>query len=362
MSRITRKQQKIFASAASNNGVFGSLQGADPTLSSDPDAIQGRTAYANGWNDATFSSELLPPLEEFQALQYLFSRQIAYIMQEGIPEWDTSTTYYKGNMVKVVSGDEYTLFESIADNNTGNLTSDTTKWKVCGVSQDFNTGLHAWRSDVTYGIGDWVKGVGDDGNPDIFQSLQDNNKGNAVTDGDYWSAMCLGKNGFPLLSCMWAGHRLNEASWLRADTWSWQDGGIYHAAYNMIKDQFDNGTQTSEIVSGIEIPFVLGANGMKIVDADNAGLVQDIFESVGVAWYYIIDTTNKKFKLPRTSVQENATEMHLYFYVGNTVRNQTEIDVGELTEQLNEKWDSSRMVVTTALPVNPQTGVFYFIK
>ena len=74
MPKITRKQQKVFAVNASNNGVFGSLQANDPVYSQDPDAIQGRTAYSNGWNDATYSAEQLPPLEEFQALQYLFSR------------------------------------------------------------------------------------------------------------------------------------------------------------------------------------------------------------------------------------------------------------------------------------------------
>ena len=105
MPKITRKQQKVFAVNASNNGVFGSLQANDPTYSQDPDLIQGRPAYSNGWNDATYSAEQLPPLEEFQALQYLFSRQLAYIYQEGIPEWDINTTYYKGSLVKSIQND-----------------------------------------------------------------------------------------------------------------------------------------------------------------------------------------------------------------------------------------------------------------
>ena len=167
---------------------------------------------------------------------------------------------------------------------------------------------------------------------------------------------------------------------------------------------------------------------MKIVDTTNGGLVQDILDACGVAWYYVIDTTNERFKLPRTKygfmglrdnagnytpeslpqhthdylewgrtggtnigydtnnhkvyyeetqttgeannpiyqtdapVQQRGTQMYLYFFVGNTIRNQTEVDVGEITDVLNTKWDSSNMVVTTALPANPQTGVFYFIK
>ena len=130
MPRITRKNQKIFAEDATNNGVFGSLQANDPTISNDPDVIQGRSAYANGWNDAAYSSELLPPLEEFQALQYLFSRQISYLFQEGIPEWNVDTTYYKGSIVKSISGSNIAIYSSIADSNQGNLVSDTTKWSL----------------------------------------------------------------------------------------------------------------------------------------------------------------------------------------------------------------------------------------
>jgi len=130
MPRITRKNQKIFAESATNNGVFGSLQANDPTISNDPDVIQGRSAYANGWNDAAYSSELLPPLEEFQALQYLFSRQLAYLFQEGIAEWNTSTTYYIGSIVKVISSSVVKVYMSIVNNNTGNQTTDTTKWKM----------------------------------------------------------------------------------------------------------------------------------------------------------------------------------------------------------------------------------------
>lgn len=442
MPRITRKQQKIFAENASNNGVFGSLQSNDPVTSSDPATLQGRAAFLNGWNDATYSAELLPPLEEFQAIQYIVTRQLAYILQEGISEWDSNTTYYKGSMVKVISGDAYTLFESIVDNNTGNQTTDTTKWKVCGVSEDFNTGMHYWRADVTYGLGDWVRGVDANGNPDIFQSLQANNKGNAVTNSSYWSALCVGRNGFPLLSWLPYDHELNDTSWLRADNWTWHDGTMYTSAYNALVSAQTGGTAASETVGSYTISYALASNGWKIVDVANAGTVEDIYDETGVAWYYIIDTANQQFKLPRTKhgfvglrdtvgkyvpetlpnitgrldmnaqantsgvgtgavewlseasstggssgtsyqrnagftfdasrvsstyqndapVQERSTQMYLYFYVGNTVRNQTEIDVGEMTEALSKKWDSSNMVVTTELPVNPQTGVFYFIK
>ena len=150
MPRITRKQQKVFAVNASNNGVFGSLQANDPAYSQDPDVIQGRTAYANGWNDATYSAEQLPPLEEFQSLQYLFSRQIAYLMQDGIPEWNSATTYYKGALVKAIQGDgSFILYASLVDDNTNNLVTDTTKWVITNTSTNFHQGIPTSISFLT---------------------------------------------------------------------------------------------------------------------------------------------------------------------------------------------------------------------
>ena len=39
------------------------------------------------------------------------------------------------------------------------------------------------------------------------------------------------------------------------------------------------------------------------------------------------------------TVQPPATQMYLYFYVGDTVRTETEIDIGEITEALDGKLD-----------------------
>jgi hypothetical protein len=167
-----------------------------------------------------------------------------------------------------------------------------------------------------------------------------------------------------------------------------------------------------DTIGSTEITFYRADDGHKIVLADQESKVSDIYRSTGVAWYYVLDTENKRFKLPRTkwaftglrtgvgnfveaglpnitgtlgsnvfgaatgaftynntnrgdsggsnieqgqatfnaslssevygnsdTVQPNATEQYLYFYVGNTVRNQTEVEVGTVTEQLNGKQD-----------------------
>lgn len=296
-----------------------------------------------------------------------------------------------------------------------------------------------------------------------------------------------GRQCMPLLSFMWADHQLNDASWLRADTFSWQSGSVYQAAYQHLADDYNNtgehlygwstdtfsktpypsvgdvlyrsdGTEWStvafvardysyiirsdgvaqlnrntsidtvlyetytETISGITITYYQAPDGHKLVLPDQESNVTAIYNATGVAWYYIVDTTNQRFKLPRTkfgftgirsgvgnyveaglpnitgtfyrnafigssgasqnsisgaftstnangyhaggggldnsagvitlnasrsssiygnsdTVQPKATEMYLYFYVGNFTQTALENTAGITTEEMNEKLD-----------------------
>lgn len=109
-----------------------------------------------------------------------------------------------------------------------------------------------------------------------------------------------GRQATPLLSFVWADHILDEISWLRADTFSWQSGAVYQAVYQHLVDDIDGKSLQSETVGGTTIQFYLADDGHKIVPGNNANLVEDIYNATGVAWYYILDTVNGRFKLPRT--------------------------------------------------------------
>lgn len=145
MARLTRKNIKVFAGNANNNGVFGSLQANNPVQTNDVEQIQSSGAWEDGWNEATMTGEELPPLEEFQAVQYVVTYEQAYLMQEGIPEWASTVTYYKGSLTKQVTANGFKVYCSLADNNTNNALSDTSKWKVVMDSEN----LYAMQSDVT---------------------------------------------------------------------------------------------------------------------------------------------------------------------------------------------------------------------
>jgi hypothetical protein len=235
----------------------------------------------------------------------------------------------------------------------------------------------------------------------------------------------------PLFTSIWADHILNNASYLRADTFSWQSGAVYVSAYQHLVADISGITAETETINGTTITFYRATDGHKIVLPDQETNVSAIYTATGVAWYYILDTTNQRFKLPRENpareelinlmkakgngkslgiigkngdtIIENslahirsywfapgslasadvgaaavagsipegtyagintdatksgividptesdttfAGKKYLYFYVGNTVQDQTTIDVGQITETLNGKADTNLSNVT----------------
>lgn len=305
---------------------------------------------------------------------------------------------------------------------------------------------------------------------------------------------------FPLFTPQWQDHIINDASWLRANTFSWQSGNVYVAAYQHLLNDYNNlpkqelpfmtfsgsndgysrspefdvsgathpyaftayytstlntiyadstnidlyktcyttadgstvfgesdgsGTgeprikPTVEVINGIKIAYYTANDGHKLILPNQEANASTIFNATGVAWYYLLDTTNTRFKLPISRwnfvglrngvgnyvdeslpnitgkidgsslicnnsasgegaiilgyvggasiggsgvpffhgslaidasgssstyqsgapVQQRATQMYLYFYVGNTVVNETLVDVGEITDELQGKVD-----------------------
>ena len=55
-----------------------------------------------------------------------------------------------------------------------------------------------------------------------------------------------------------------------------------------------------ETVAGITITYYTAEDGHKICSVNQANNVSSIYSATGVAWYYIIDIENNRFKLPRT--------------------------------------------------------------
>lgn len=116
MARLPRVIQKLFGSngPAGEFGKFGSRKNLPIVFTQDPATIQELTAFLNGLGDCTVGNQE-PPMEDLNSLWLLVFRQIAYLFQEGIPEWESNTIYFTGSYVKVGS----TIYRSVADNNSG---------------------------------------------------------------------------------------------------------------------------------------------------------------------------------------------------------------------------------------------------
>lgn len=127
MAKILRKLQKIFGSTAGANeiGEIGSFAAGSPAYSTDPDDIQSLSNYLQGWYGVVVGQNS-PAIQDMNALDYLITRQLAYLFQAGVAEYDSGTTYYIGSLVN--SGG--ILYSSITDDNVGNAVTNATYWRV----------------------------------------------------------------------------------------------------------------------------------------------------------------------------------------------------------------------------------------
>ena len=109
-------------------------------------------------------------------------------------------------------------------------------------------------------------------------------------------------NAHSLFDFKWSDHVINDMNWLEADTWSWHSGDTYTNAYNHLVQDIQGITSETETIGGYTVTFYRATDGHKIVLADSASAanVNRIYRNLRVAWYYILDTTNRQFKLPRT--------------------------------------------------------------
>lgn len=128
MVRLARKTQKIFGNSAGTNerGVIGSFAAGSPAYSTDPDTIQSLSNFIDGWY-AVVVGQNSPAIQDMNALDFLITRQLAYIFESGIPEWISTTEYYIGSVAADSTGN---IFVSLADNNLNNALTDTTKWRL----------------------------------------------------------------------------------------------------------------------------------------------------------------------------------------------------------------------------------------
>ena len=120
-TKIIRKTASIFGGGlnALSNQVeqFGSKrQTGTPNYTVDPAVIQSLAAWSDGWAEALNATNGSEYLQDRNGVDFVASYQIAYLLQQGIAEWDSATPYFINSIVQYGG----IFYKSLIDNNTGN--------------------------------------------------------------------------------------------------------------------------------------------------------------------------------------------------------------------------------------------------
>jgi phage-related tail fiber protein len=176
--RLTRYVQKLFGSTAGATqlGKFGSLAAGSPEFATTPAEVQELSNYLGGWYNAIVGSNS-PAIQDRNGLDYLFSYQLAYLMQQGVAEWQTDTEYFQGQICSDGNGQ---LYASITDDNQGNALTDTSNWARMGGNSYLPFVTYSAGEKVFYDNNTWI-------------SRQGSNTGNTPAIVSEWWRLDTGK-------------------------------------------------------------------------------------------------------------------------------------------------------------------------
>ena len=107
-------------------------------------------------------------------------------------------------------------------------------------------------------------------------------------------------------------------------------------SYAFTSYTIDGYADHQETIAGTTVHFYLTADGHKICPASQETNVNAIYAATGIAWYYIIDTTNQRFKLPRTQYAFVNTRTAVGAYVEPSAPNITAGAAGVLIVNTNQ--------------------------
>ena len=128
MSKISRLFHKIFGANADfgyQMGKFGSFKNGSPQYAANASDIQSLSNFEQGLY-GSLVGDGAPFAQDINAVLHHSSRQLGYLYQQGIPEWDSQTTYYINSFVSYNGA----IFKSIVDTNLNIAPSgSSTSWQ-----------------------------------------------------------------------------------------------------------------------------------------------------------------------------------------------------------------------------------------
>ena len=295
MAKIERKTQKIFAGNAATDelAVFGSMITGTPVYNDDIEALQSE-AYTEGWKAAVAANEA-PFMEEMNAVQYGFSKQLAYLFQQGIPEWDAGTTYYLNSFCQVGG----VIYKSKLDENINHSPGDDTEeiyWTPFKAGDGGNGGLEvcdigmSLYIDETKGLRRWLNGQ--------IVAINQNTQGFLTR--------------LKKIVALYPSLLTTEENWQAAKTLS-VFGQVGKFVFNYAEDE--------ETVESVRLPAVVNVQGL--LDLQNLGMTVEagLPNIEGMVYYghgYLANATGAFYRgvpreLPRTTDGKVEKDYELLF-------------------------------------------------
>jgi hypothetical protein len=295
MTKIERKTQKIFAGNADTDelAVFGSMISGTPVYNDDIEALQSE-AYTEGWKAAVAANEA-PFMEEMNAVQYGFSKQLAYLFQQGIAEWDAGTTYYLNSFCQVGG----VIYKSMQDENINHSPADDTEgtyWSPLETGGGGSSGLEvgdigmALYVDETKGLRRWLNGQ--------IVAINQNTQGFLTR--------------LKQIVALYPSLLTTEENWQAAKTLS-AFGQVGKFVFNYAEDE--------ETVESVRLPAVVNVQGL--LDLQNLGMTvkAGLPNIEGMVYYghgYLANATGAFYRgnpgsLPRTTEGRVETDYNLIF-------------------------------------------------
>ena len=132
MAKLSRWKQLIFGKTGDTAefGKIGSDTVGSPENTKDPAAIQSLAGYLSGLFAITNSGVEAPRLEDLNALFFIITSQLAYLMEAGTPEWLATQEYWIGSRARIGQKVYMSLTGDGEAPNVGNdPASDAINWR-----------------------------------------------------------------------------------------------------------------------------------------------------------------------------------------------------------------------------------------
>ncbi len=132
MAKISRATHTVFGGTGPSSAFAqaGSLVAGSPEFTKDIATIQALPAWNAGIQAMVYPANKAILLEDLNSIIFEHSTQVAYILQEGLPEWDPNTTYYEGSVVQDnIGGAQWYVALQTSTGQTPPSSASNTYWQ-----------------------------------------------------------------------------------------------------------------------------------------------------------------------------------------------------------------------------------------